>query len=141
MPAKAPSKILSLLVKAFLSFLPWSVLFSVFFQFKLHVPGVSFLKEILLLAIAATAAWEYYRQKRRPDFDAFDYSIGAYVCWMLLSTLVNGGSPQHFVYGGRYDFEFLFAFLAFKHARPLLPEKLSEYLRIFLRSASAAIVL
>lgn len=67
--------------------------------------------------------------------------ISGYVAWMLLSTFVNGGSLAHYVYGGRYDFEFLFAFLVFKHALEFLPGKVSEYVRIFLYSATAAIAL
>jgi hypothetical protein len=113
-------KYLSLLTKAFLVFLPWSVLFSVFFQHKLGVPGASFVKELLLLGIAGTIAYSYFRQRKLPKFDLLDALVGAYVAWLVVATLANGSSFRHFVYGGRYDFEFLFALLTFKHARPLL---------------------
>lgn len=45
-------KILDLLVKAFFVFLPFSVFLSVFFTHKLGIPGVNYVKELLLLGIA-----------------------------------------------------------------------------------------
>lgn len=134
-------KLLDLLVKSFLVFLPFSVFASVFLSFKVGIPGVNYVKELLLLAIAGTVAYAYFRDKRWPSLDKVDYLIAGYVAWMLVSTLVNGSGIRHFVYGGRYDFEFLFAFVAFKHAYAYLPSKISEYVRLFLYSASAAILI
>lgn len=134
-------KILDLLVKSFLVFLPFSVFASVFLSFKVGIPGVNYVKELLLLAIAGVAGYAYFRDKKWPELDKVDYLILGYVAWMLLSTLVNGSGMRSFVYGGRYDFEFLFAFVVFKHAYAYLPGKVSEYVRLFLLSASAAIVI
>lgn len=134
-------KILDLLVKSFLVFLPFSVFASVFLSFKVGIPGVNYVKELLLLAIAGVAGYAYFRDKKWPELDKVDYLILGYVVWMLLSTLVNGSGIRSFVYGGRYDFEFLFAFVVFKHAYAYLPGKVSEYVRLFLLSASAAIVI
>jgi hypothetical protein len=86
-------------------------------------------------------AYAYFADRKWPKFDVTDALVAAYVVWMLTSTLVNGGSIGHYAYGGRYDFEFLFAFLIFKHAHAYLPGKVSEYVRIFLISATAAIVI
>jgi len=43
------------------------------------------------------------------------------------------------VYGGRYDFEFLIAFLIAKHGSTLLKGTVAQYLKIFLLSASMAL--
>lgn len=132
-------KILDLLTKTFLAFLPFSVFAAVFLSFKLGIPGVNYVKELLLLAIAGIVGYSYYRDRKWPTLDVIDYLIGGYVAWMLLSTVVNGGSFRHFAFGGRYDFEFLFAFVIFRHAYAYLPGKMSEYVRVFLISATAAI--
>lgn len=134
-------KLLDRLTKAFLAFLPFSVLAAVFFSHEIGIPGVNYLKEALLLAIAATTAYAYYADRKLPKLDIADFLIGGYVAWMLLSTFANGSGLASYAYGGRYDFEFLFAFLAFKHAHPYLPGKVSEYVRVFLVSATAAIVI
>lgn len=135
-----PIRILPSLVKAFLVFLPWSVLFSVFLTHKLGIPGASLIKELLLSAVIAVVALHYVQTRTRPKFDVLDVLVAAYVAWMVLSTAVNGGGFAHYAYGGRYDFEFLAAFLAFKHARPLLSGTLSSYVVPFLKSAGAAIL-
>lgn len=83
-------KILDLLVKSFLVFLPFSVFASVFLSFKVGIPGINYVKELLLLAIAGAVGYAYFREKRWPSLDKVDYLILGYVGWMLLSTLVNG---------------------------------------------------
>ncbi len=132
---------LSFAVKAFLAFLPWSVLVSVFLGHKIGIPGASLLKEAFLFSLAAAVVGKYAARRAWPTFDLLDFAVFAYVGWMLLATAVSGGSFAHFAYGGRYDFEFLFALLAFKHARPFLEGAISSYVLVFLKSATAAIVL
>ncbi len=135
------SKILDLLAKSFLVFLPFSVFATVFLSFKLGIPGVNYLKEILLVAIAGAVGYSYYRDRKWPEFDKVDYLIAGYALWLVLSTLVNGAGLRSLVFGGRYDFEFLVAFAVFKHGYAYLPGKVSEYVRVFLYSASAAIAI
>lgn len=61
-------KILDFLVKAFLVLLPFSVFLSVFFSHKLGVPGANSAKELLLLLIAGTVAFGYWKNRRFPEF-------------------------------------------------------------------------
>lgn len=60
---------------------------------------------------------------------------------MLIASFANFVPLANYVYGGRYDFEFLIAFMAFRHGFRFLPAKISEYVKVFLISASAAIVI
>lgn len=66
-------------------------------------------------------AYGYWQKRERPKIDAVDFLIVGYVLWMLIATWMNDGTLRHYVFGGRYDFEFLFAFIVFKHSLPLLP--------------------
>lgn len=139
--AQTMPRILDLLAKSLLAFLPFSVLFAVFFGHKLGIPGMNYVKEILLAGFCAAVAFAYWKNRVRPRFEALDYAIFGYFGWMLFASLVNRVPLAGFVFGGRYDFEFLVAFLAFRHGFRFLPGKISEYLRPFLVSASAAVVL
>lgn len=127
------------LFRIFLAFLPWSVLFTVFFGSKLGIPGVSFLKEVVLVTLIGLLAWDFFRKKSLPRLDFLDYAIGAYIAYLVGITLVNGLGFASLVYGGRYDFEFLVAFLVARHGSHLLTGTVSQYLRIFLISASLAL--
>lgn len=125
--------------RIFLAILPWSVLFTVFFGSKLAIPGVSFFKEIFLGALILLLVWDFWKKKAFPKLDILDYLIGAYIGYLVVITLVNGLGLASLVYGGRYDFEFLIAFLVAKHGSSLLAGSVSQYLQIFLLSASFAL--
>lgn len=125
--------------RIFIAILPWSVLGTVFLGSKLGLPGISYVKEIFLVVFAVILAFDFYKKKTFPKFDILDYLIGAYIGYLLAITLFNHGSLSAFVYGGRYDFEFLIAFLIIRHASSLLTGSIASYVRIFLISASAAL--
>ncbi|OIP53308.1 hypothetical protein AUK10_02495 [Candidatus Gracilibacteria bacterium CG2_30_37_12] len=125
--------------RIFLILLPWSVLGTVFLGSKLGIPGISFFKEIFLIALLALLVWDFWKQKIFPKFDILDYLIGSYIGYLVIITLVNGLGLASLVYGGRYDFEFLIAFLIAKHGSTLLKGTVAQYLKIFLLSASMAL--
>lgn len=125
--------------RIFLILLPWSVLGTVFLGSKLGIPGVSFFKEIFLVLLIGLLAWDYFRKKAFPKLDILDYLIASYIGYLVIITLVSGLGLASLVYGGRYDFEFLIAFLIAKHGATLLTGTVSQYLRIFLLSASLAL--
>lgn len=125
--------------RIFLAFLPWSVLFTVFFGSKLGIPGVNFFKEIFLVVFLGILAWDFWKKKTFPKLDILDYLIASYIGYLVIITLVNGLGIASLVYGGRYDFEFLIAFLIAKHGSSLLTGTVSQYLRVFLISASLAL--
>lgn len=125
--------------RVFLILLPWSVLASVFLGNKLGIPGVSFFKEIFLILLILVLALDFWKKKMLPKFDILDYLIASYIGYLVVITLVNGLGIASLVYGGRYDFEFLIAFLIAKYGSSLLTGTVSQYLRIFLLSASFAL--
>lgn len=49
--------------RLFIILLPWSVLASVFLGTRLGIPGVSYFKEIFLIALAGIIAYEYFKKK------------------------------------------------------------------------------
>ena len=73
--------------RIFLILLPWSVLGTVFLGSKLGIPGISFFKEIFLIALLV---WDFWKQKIFPKFDILDYLIGSYIGYLVIITLVNG---------------------------------------------------
>lgn len=127
------------LYKILLGILPFHVILSVFFQYKLHIPGVSLYKEIIIFVLLWILIKEYYLIKKKPVFDKLDYLIFAYVWYLLIISIVNWTWIKAIFYWWRYDFEFLLIFLITKHSSFLLTDKLSHYLKIFLFSASYAI--
>ena len=73
-----------------LIFLPWSVLFTVFFGSKLGIPGVSYIKEIFLVLLGGLLIWDFFQKKKFPKFDILDYLIASYIGYLVIITLVNG---------------------------------------------------
>ncbi len=126
--------------RLFIIILPWSVLMSVFLGTKLGIPGVSYFKEVFLIALGGIIAYEYYKKKELPKLDILDSLVVGYILILILITLFNGLSLGHLIYGGRYDFEFLIAFLIAKHGSQFLSAPVSKYIRLFLISASWTLV-
>ncbi|MDD2891450.1 MAG: O-antigen ligase family protein [Candidatus Gracilibacteria bacterium] len=127
--------------RIFLILLPWSVLASVFLGSKLAIPGVNFFKEIFLGTLIIVLVLDFWKRKIFPKLDILDYLIGSYIGYLVIVTLVNGLGLASLVYGGRYDFEFLIAFLVAKHGSGLLVGSVSQYVKIFLISASSALAI
>ena len=125
--------------RLFLILLPFNVLLSVFFQFKLWIWFVSLYKEIFVIILFWILSVEYYKIKKIPKFDFIDYSIFWYIWYLTLISLVNFVWFKALIYGARYDFLFLIVFLIFRHSRFLLSEKLSYYMKLFLVSWAWAI--
>lgn len=122
-----------------LALLPWSVLFTVFLGSKLGIPGINYFKEILLVLLFALLVWDFWKKKTLPKFDLLDTLIAAYIGYLVVITLVNGLGMASLIYGGRYDFEFLIAFLIARHGSALLSGTVAQYLRILLISSSLAL--
>ncbi|EKE29657.1 MAG: hypothetical protein ACD_2C00130G0008 [uncultured bacterium (gcode 4)] len=128
------------LYKVLLVILPFHVILSVFFEYKVWLNGFWIYKEILVMLLAGMLLFEFKKLKKIPKLDILDYLILGYFWYMILITLVNFSWIKSFIYGGRYDFEFLLIFLITKHWGFLLKDKLSSYLKIFLISWWAAII-
>lgn len=129
------------LFKALLVILPFHVLLSVFFQYKIWISWFSIYKEILISALFVMFLYWSYKDKITPKFEKIDYLIFLYFAYLILISLINFTSFKAIIYWARYDFEFLLVFLVVRHSWFLLKSKLSSYLRIFLISSSIAILL
>jgi hypothetical protein len=130
-------------IRILLVFIPFSSFISVFLTYRVGMPGASLIKEIILFITAAALIYSYahsYLTDRRYilRFTRIDYLIFAYVAVMVGITLFTTG-VRGLVFGGRYDFAFLFTYLIAYHGYRLLAEPLSYYLRIFLCSAGLMI--
>lgn len=134
------AKVLDVIFCVFFAVLPFHVLLSVFAEYKLGIPGASLYKEGILMLLVGAGAYAWYKKLLKP-FDRIDFLIGLYVLSLIAITVFNGLSIQNVFYGGRYDFEFFIAFFLARKVAPLLPFPISRYMRIFLLSASAALVL
>lgn len=120
-------KILAILI----GFLPWSIFSGIFFGNVLHIPGVNFIKELLLALVAALVGWQYYQRKLIPKFDLIDMSALSFVVILTAISLFNNLSLGHYFYGGRYDFEWIFALILLKHTAPLLSWSYARFMNIF----------
>ena len=129
------------LFRFFIAVLPWSVIISVFLGYKLGIPGVNYIKEVLLVVMIASVGYEYFLKKEYPKLDVLDYLIGGYILSLVVITLANHLGLANIIYGGRYDFEFLIALLTIKHGAQFLKSPISAYVRLFLMSASIALIL
>lgn len=102
----------------FVILLPWSVLMSVFGGEKLDFEVIRFWKEILLFFIFVLYSIDAYRKKEKISADSIDVAILLYVFWLLLISAFNHASLSSYVYGLRYDAEFLLAFMFLRRVIP-----------------------
>ncbi|MDD2487554.1 MAG: O-antigen ligase family protein [Candidatus Gracilibacteria bacterium] len=135
------NKIFDRLTRAFLIVLPFNVIISVFFQFKLNLGIVSVYKEVFILALLGVLIYDKIKTRAKFVFDKLDYAVFLYVGYLILISAINLISIKAFIYGARYDFEFLLLFMIFKHGSYMLQEKLSYYIKIFLISGGSAILI
>lgn len=80
---------MDLITKALLVFLPFNVVVSVFVQYKLGIPAISYLKEAIVLSLGMLLVFWFYREKKLPKLDFIDYSILAYIAILILITIFN----------------------------------------------------
>ncbi|HRI36268.1 MAG TPA: hypothetical protein PK765_04305 [bacterium] len=129
------------LTRILIVILPFHVLISVFFGFELAIPGISLYKEAILLVLAVALGWDFFCRRSWPRFDWLDGLILAYASLLLGVSVFSGTSLAGIVAGVRYDLEFLFVFVLFRHGTYLLTGKFSDYVRLFVISSGIAILL
>ncbi len=115
-------------------FLPWSVIVSVTGTERLGIELMRFAKEILLAVIVMVAVGDMWRKKYRPHFDKIDASIGIYILTLIAISIGTGTSLTGFIYGLRYDAEFLIAFVFFRQIIPLWDIRFWQIGKIFILS-------
>lgn len=127
-------KIGRFLVLFFVGFLPWSVIVSVTGTERLGIEMMRFAKEIILAVIVMVAVGDMWRKKYRPHFDKIDASIGIYILTLIAISIGTGTSLTGFIYGLRYDAEFLIAFVFFRQIIPLWDIRFWQIGKIFILS-------
>lgn len=133
--------IFDLSIRFLLIFIPFSSFVSVFFTYRLGLPGTSFIKEIILLIAGLALIYTYTRsyltdKKYTIILTRLDYLIFVYIVVLSIVTLSTTGI-RGLIFGGRYDFAFLLTYLIAYHWYRLLAQPLSYYLRIFLFSSGS----
>ena len=118
----------------FVGFLPWSVIVSVTGTERLGIEMMRFAKEIILAVIVMVAVGDMWRKKYRPHFDKIDASIGIYILTLIAISIGTGTSLTGFIYGLRYDAEFLIAFVFFRQIIPLWDIRFWQIGKIFILS-------
>lgn len=119
-------------------FLPFYTVLSIFFSQKLGIPGISFLKEMLIISMISVICLAHVMRKKRIIWTYYDLTIGLYIVIMVGITVYTTWM-RWALYGGRYDFSFLLAFFAVFHGFSFLMKPISYYIRIFLISGGIMI--
>lgn len=130
-----------ILFRLILAILPFHVILSIFFSYKLGVAWFSVYKEILLVMLAIFSIYWFISKGRKPNLDKLDYAIIGYFIYMIVISLFEKVWLKAIFYWWRYDFEFLLTFLLIRHSFWMLKWKISDYMRIFLFSWWAAIII
>ncbi len=134
------SRIYDSAFRALILFLPFYTFFAVFFREKLDIPGISFVKELLLFTLFFVVIVAHVTGKKRISWTRYDVAIGIYILIMVLVSLFTTGISG-ITYGWRYDFSFLLAFFTIFHGASFLEKPVSYYLRLFLVSSGIMLVI
>ncbi len=127
--------------KLLLIILPFHVIISVFFQYKLEIWWIKLYKELLLVILWFLMFFEIYKKWHKLKLDKLDYLIISYFLYLILISIVNFSWFKAILYWWWYDFEFLLVFLITRNWSALLSQKLGYYLKLFLISSWIAIIL
>lgn len=131
----------NILTKLLFILLPFHVLFSVFFQYKVGIPGFTIYKELILVLLTCGLGYGFYKAKKKPTFDKLDYLIFAYFGYLVLVTFFAQWWLKSIFFWARYDFEFFLAFLLMKHGKIFLQKPIQYYVKLFLLSGWLALIL
>lgn len=121
-------------------FLPFYTILSVFFSQKVGIPGISFLKEILIFLMLATLVLAHISGYKKILWSRYDVALFFYIGIMILITIFTTGLVW-MVYGGKYDFSFLIIFFILYHGRSFLSEPIAYYLKLFLISGGIMLII
>ncbi|GAB0175059.1 MAG: hypothetical protein HHAS10_09380 [Candidatus Altimarinota bacterium] len=116
--------------------LPFMTVLSIFTREKLGIPGITYIKELLIFFMLLTVLWFHVTRRTRIRFHIIDGLILSYFLLMIGVSLFTTGISG-VIYGGRYDFSFLIGFLTVFHGAVFLEKPTSYYIRLFLISSGA----
>ncbi len=129
------TNLFTLITKFLIIILPFYVIISLFLGQVLKISFAwFFLKELLLVLLFFSLAFEYFKDKKLPKLDCLDYLIFAYILYWIFITFFNWLWLKSIIFGWRYDFMFLIVMLIFKHSSPYLKIRTDKLLNLFLLS-------
>ncbi len=134
-------KIGRFLVLFLVGFLPWSVIVSVTGTERFGLELMRFAKEILLAAILVVVGLDMWRKKYHPRFNKIDAVIGIYILVLITISASTGTSLLWYIYGLRYDAEFLIAFVLFRQAVYLWDIRFWQIGKIFILSGACMLAM
>ncbi len=136
------SNLFTIITKFLVIILPFYVILSLFLENILHIPFAwFFLKELLIVILFLSLAYEYIKDKKFPKFDLLDYLIFAFIIYGVWISLINWLWIKSIIFGWRYDFMFLIVMLIFRHGWNYLKIKLEKLIELFLYSWAISILL
>lgn len=120
--------------------LPFNVFVTVFMEHKVGVANFALYKEGILFLMGIILGWNIFKRRIKLTIGWIDYLIFGYIFWLVLVTLFYPSPIHHIVYGGRYDFEFLIAFLLLRHGISFLKQRPMKYISYFVYSGWIALI-
>jgi hypothetical protein len=134
-------KIGRFLTLLFIGFLPWSVIFSVFGSERIWIDALRLSKEIFLILIVWVGILDIFQRKIRIRLDSIDICILLYIFSLLVVSVLTHTSILGFIYGLRYDGEFLLAFMFFRHMMWPWNLHFREWAKVFILSGGVMLFL
>ena len=134
-------KALSWIIFWLVIYLPFHVIISVFFTYKLDISIVSFWKEVALFLVAIGWSILYIQKKKFPRLDWLDLSILGYAFVLVLISILQWWTLKSILFWARYDLEFFVMFLVIRHTLPLISLDAQKIMHTFLISWWGAILL
>ncbi len=121
----------------FIGFLPWSVIVTVFGTERLGIDAMSFCKETLVVVIVPLALIDGAQKRFRLRFDFLDVAIFLYITTLIIVSMVTKTEMIGFIYGLRYDTEFLIVLVAFRQIMLLWNIGFRQIAKVFILSGGA----
>ncbi len=124
----------------FMALLPWSVIISVFGDEQLGIGIFRFWKEIVMGGVFVLCCFDVYKKKNF-TYDILDGAIVLYMVWLVIVSFFNDVPLVWYVYGLRYDAEFLCAFLIFRRVIPHWGISFHTLIHYFLISGGVMLIM
>ncbi len=129
------TNLFTLLTQFAVIILPFYVFVSVFFTNIVWIPKAwFFIKELLLVFILLSLAYQFIKDRKFPKLDIIDYSIILFIIYWVFISFVNWLWINSIIHWWRYDFMFLIVIMIYKNWKHYLKVKTKDLIRIFLYS-------
>lgn len=138
---KKKTNLFTIITQALVIILPFYVFLSVFFTNIVWIPHFGFfIKELLLVVLFFSLAYEFIKNKIRPKLDILDYLVFFYIFYWVIITFINWLWIDSVIHWGRYDFMFLIVMLIYKHWTAFLKTSTKDLMKLFIYSWTWALL-